>query len=224
MQKLLVANYKMNGDKNFYNAIQKVFNKLKIKDTVVLCPPFVYMPFFKIKNKNVFLGSQDFACDNNKKSTGQIAPHMLKEFKVGYTLIGHSERRAIGETEEIIANKVSLAQEYEIVPIICVGEKNKTAKLDVLKEQVKSALSKAKNKELIFAYEPIWAIGSGVQPTVKRINNALDIIKTTAKECGFNVKVLYGGSVNAENYKEILNSQVDGLLMGGVSNKINEFL
>ena len=224
MQKLLVANYKMNGDKNFYNAIQKGFNKLKIKDTLVLCPPFVYMPFFKIKNKNIHLGAQDIAGENNTKSTGQISPKMLKEFGVSYTLVGHSERREIGENNEIVASKVKQAQENKITPIICVGEKTKSAKLEVLSEQVKTALSNALNNELVFAYEPIWAIGSGEQPTIKRINNAIKLIKSTALEFGFEVKVLYGGSVNAENYKEILKSNAEGLLIGGVSHKINDFL
>ena len=225
MQKLLVANYKMNGDKNFYNAIQKVFNKLNLRDTkIILCPPFVYMSLFKIKNKNISVGAQDVSPAINTKSTGQISPLMLKEFNVEYALIGHSERREIGETNELIADKVLTVQENDIKPIVCVGEKNKTAKLDVLREQVKSAISKAKNKEIIFAYEPIWAIGSGIKPTVKRINTAIQMIKETCFELGFNAKVLYGGSVNAENYKEILTSNADGLLMGGVSNKINEFL
>ena len=225
MEKLLVANYKMNGDKNFYIAVQKVINKIKVKDTkIVLCPPFVYMPFFKIKNKNLYLGSQDVSNVLNKQSTGQTSPKMLKEFGVSYTLIGHSERRALGETDSIVADKVKLAQEYDILPIVCVGEIDKTASLDVLINQVKMALSKAENKEIIFAYEPLWAIGSGEKPTVERINEAIDLIKNTANELNFSVPVLYGGSVNAENYKEIETSKANGLLMGGVSLKINDFV
>ena len=80
MKKLFVANYKMNGDKNFYQKVNKVFNKLKSEDTIVLCPPFVYMPLLKIKNKSVFIGSQDISDCENKKSTGQISAKMLKEF------------------------------------------------------------------------------------------------------------------------------------------------
>ena len=149
---------------------------------------------------------------------------MLKEFGVSYTLIGHSERRALGETDSIVADKVKLAQEYDILPIVCVGENDKTASLDVLINQVKMALSKAENKEIIFAYEPLWAIGSGEKPTVERINEAIDLIKNTANELNFSVPVLYGGSVNAENYKEIETSKANGLLMGGVSLKINDFV
>ena len=111
MEKLLVANYKMNGDKNFYNTVQKVMKKIKVKDTkIVLCPPFVYMPFLKIKNDNIALGSQDISNILNKQSTGQISPVMLKELNVNYTIIGHSERRALGETDELVADKLKLAQ------------------------------------------------------------------------------------------------------------------
>ena len=224
MKKLLVANYKMNGNTNFYQEVNKVVNNVILKDTVVLCPPFVYMPFFNLTNKNVYLGSQDITDEENTKSTGQISPKMLNEFNVRYSIVGHSERRENGETDTMIANKVLVAQTNNIVPIVCVGEKTKTAKLDVLINQVKSALSKAEKKEIVFAYEPIWAIGSGEIPTVEKINYALDIIKTTAIDFGFKVKVLYGGSVNASNYKELLKSNADGFLMGGVSNKIEEFL
>ena len=223
MKKLFVANYKMNGDKNFYQKVNKVINKLKSKDTVILCPPFVYMPFFKLKNKNVSLGAQDVCAVEDKKSTGQTSVSMLKEFNVKYCIVGHSERRAIGETDDMVANKVQLLQAKDVVPIVCVGEKSKTTKLNVLVEQVRIALSKAENKQIIFAYEPVWAIGTGVQPSVNKINNAIKIVKNAAKDCGFDVKVLYGGSVNLNNIKEVEKSVAEGFLMGGVSLKLDEF-
>lgn len=224
MKKLFVANYKMNGDKNFYLHVNKVFNKLKSEDTIVLCPPFVYMPLLKIKNKSVFVGSQDVSNNENKKSTGQISAKMLKDINIKYSIIGHSERRAIGETDALVTEKVLKAQKEDIIPIICVGEENVGENLDVITTQVEIALSKAETKEIIFAYEPVWAIGTGEQPTVTNIKKALKIIKITAKHCGHSVKVLYGGSVNASNYKEIEKSGVDGYLMGGVSLKLDEFV
>lgn len=224
MKKLLVANYKMNGNKDFYQKVAKVLNKLKLEDTIVLCPPFVYMPFLKIKHKNIFVGSQDITNVNNTKSTGQTSPNMLKEFNVDYSIIGHSERRALGETDFLVADKVSVAQKAGIIPIVCVGEQTKDSKLDILEDQVRVALSKAESGEIVFAYEPVWAIGSGEQPSVEKIDEALNIIKGVALEVGFNVKVLYGGSVNLSNYKEVSKSCADGFLMGGVSNKINEFV
>ena len=221
---IFVANYKMNGNKNFYKKVNKVVNKLKTEDTIILCPPFVYMPFFKIKQKNLSLGSQDISDEMSKKATGQISPVMLNEFGASFAIVGHSERRADGETDEQIASKINLAQTYGIVPIVCVGEKLKSASLDILAEQVKSALSKALQREIIFAYEPVWAIGSGEVPTNEQIDRAIEIIKNTAKSCEFNVKVLYGGSVNLSNAKELSNANIDGFLMGGVSLKLEEFI
>lgn len=224
MKKLFVANYKMNGDKNFYKKVNKVLNKLKIADTVVLCPPFVYMPYFNIKNQNIFVGSQDISSCENKQSTGQISATMLEEFNVKYSIIGHSERRAIGETDKFISQKAKYALEKGIIPIICVGEKKQNSDLDVLIKQVEAALCGVQNNEIIFAYEPVWAIGSGLQPSVEQINKALEIIKHTAINLGYNVKVLYGGSVNLKTYKDIKTSNAEGFLMGGVSLKLNDFI
>ena len=218
---IFVANYKMNGDKKFYQKVNRIFNKLQSEDTVILCPPFVYMSSLKL---NVFIGSQDIAGLINKKSTGQISPKMLKEFNVKYSIVGHSERREIGETDYMIAEKVSMAHEFGIVPIVCVGEMNKSDALDILQQQVGIALSKALENEVIFAYEPVWAIGTGEQPTIKQINNAVKLIKQTAKKSGYNVKVLYGGSVNLSCVEELKKSNADGFLMGGVSLKLDDFI
>ena len=103
MNKLIVANYKMNGNADFYKKVSQKVNSLKLKDTVVLCPPFVYMSSLKLRNEKVCLGSQDIAGDVNKKSTGQISPKMLKEFDAKYSIVGHSERREIGETDYMIS-------------------------------------------------------------------------------------------------------------------------
>jgi triosephosphate isomerase len=225
MHKLVVANYKMNGGKDFYLSAQKKINKLTVKDTkIVLCPPFVYLPFFKIKNKMVSLGCQDITNVVNKKSTGQISPNMLNEFGVKYCIVGHSERRANGETDFHVSDKVKTACENGITPIVCVGEESKTAKLDVLEEQVVAALSQAKGVVPIFAYEPVWAIGSGEIPTVAKINKAINLIKKSAKKHKQDVQVLYGGSVNLNNYKDLLNSNADGFLLGGISLKLDEFI
>ncbi|MFQ6752017.1 MAG: triose-phosphate isomerase [Clostridia bacterium] len=224
MHKLIVANYKMNGDKSTYLSIVRKLNKVKVSDAkIILCPPFVYLPFFKIK-KHLNLGVQDISNSVNNKSTSQISPKMLSEFGVKYVIIGHSERRAIYDTDIIVMEKVKVATDHDIIPIVCVGEEKKSHKIDILVDQVTSALSQIKGKSIIFAYEPIWAIGSGEVPTVSRINKAIKVIKDSANSLGFDVKVLYGGSVNGDNYKELLTSNADGFLCGGVSLKIDEFV
>ncbi len=219
---IFVANYKMNGDKNFYLKVNKIFSNFKAEDTIVLCPPFVYTPFLKLKY--IDLGVQNVASVENKQSTGEISARMLADLGVKYAIIGHSERREMGETDELVANKVFMAQNYGIIPIVCVGEKNKTDDISLVEAQVKAALSKRQNDEIIFAYEPIWAIGSGEIPTISKIDEVLELIRAAAGSCGANVKVLYGGSVNLKNHKELRTSSADGFLMGGVSLKLDDFV
>lgn len=221
---LLVANYKMNGDKKFFLSAVEQLNKLRQKDAkIVLCPPFCYLSCFNLKSAK--LGCQDLSADGEGKSTGQISAKMLKDLGVEYALVGHSERRAIGETDELVAKKVKVASENKIIPIVCVGENAKNEKQTAIKNQVKIALSQASmNAEIVFAYEPVWTIGTGDTPTVKHIDRAIKIVKDECAKHGFNCKVLYGGSVNEKNYIEFLSSTADGFLLGGVSLKIDKFI
>ena len=218
---LVVANFKMNKDKKFYLSLKKLNNN-KYKDTkIVLCPPFVYSSFVKIKNKMLFLGSQDISQEKEGKATGQISANMLKEFGVKFAIIGHSERRVF-ETNDDVNKKVKVALENDIVPIVCVGEKAKGQDKSFIIEQVKSAICDT-DKEVIFAYEPIWAIGTGLIPTKTDINKVSKLIKKTAKEQKANVKVLYGGSVNESNISLLKTCDVDGFLVGGACLDIVKF-
>ena len=224
MLKLVVANYKMNGSKQFFASAFKQINKLKVKDTeIVLCPPFVYLHLFKKKKNNISLGSQDVCGELSKKATGQISSAILKDCNVEYSIIGHSEQRQIGLTNQQVADKVNMAVKSKILPIVCVGESSKRSSLNLLKEQVESSVKKSELSEIIFAYEPVWAIGTGEVPTNKRINEAVDMIKDICVNLKVNAKVLYGGSVNAKNYKDLLKTNVDGFLVGGASLNIDEF-
>ena len=224
MHKLIVANFKMNGDKSTYLSLQKKLNNIKVSDTeIILCPPFLYLPFFK-KSKVFALGAQDITNALNHKSTGQISPYMLDEFGVKYVIIGHSERREIGDSDEMIANKLAISVDNGIIPIVCVGEKKKTDNIDIVAKQTKSALTNYNSGEVIFAYEPVWAIETGELPDLSRIERAVAIIKRNAHEFGLNPLVLYGGSVSANNFKQLLTTNVDGLLCGSVALDNNEFI
>lgn len=171
------------------------------------------------------LGGQDISAYSDGKSTGQISAKMLKDLGASYCLVGHSERRALGETDEIIAKKIANALDNKIIPVVCVGENEKTEKQSSIKKQVKTALSLAnKNAQIVFAYEPVWAIGTGDTPTVKHIDRAIEIINNQCLKHGFNCKVLYGGSINEKNYTQFLSSKADGFLLGGVSLKIDKFI
>lgn len=227
MRKLIVANYKMNGDKKLFKQIVKKINKIKLRDTkVVLCPPFIYLNEFKIKNNIVSIGSQDITNDENSKSTGQISAKMLLEHDVKYVIVGHSERRKIGENDKLINQKINVCLNNFLMPIICVGEEKKTDKLDIVLSQIKNALDSInKNFVPIIAYEPVWSIGTGKLPSINRIDKMIDMIKSFLKTIGYNESlVLYGGSVGLDNYKEIIKSKIDGLLLGGVSLRIDEFI
>ncbi|MBR6778902.1 MAG: triose-phosphate isomerase [Clostridia bacterium] len=226
MHKLVVANYKMNGDKKFFVSVAKKINKTKAKDTkIVLCPPFVYLPFLKIKNKNVYLGAQDMSQVQNGKSTGKVSPTMLKEFGTEYVIVGHSEIRCNGETEQTIKQKIKLAIDNQLVPIVCVGEKDKSSGLEELSSQIQSILdAAAQGDNVVIAYVPVWSIGTGELPTVTKINKAVQVIKKQIKDKKLNASILYGGSVNEQNCTELLKSKIDGFLLGGVSLKVDKFL
>ncbi len=223
---LVIANYKMNCNKSFFLQVNEIMNNLRARGTkIVLCPPFVYLPFFNLKNKSVALGAQNTAESDDKKYTGQISPSMLKEFGVKYVIVGHSECRAMGETEAVISNKVKNVITHGLTPVICIGEQDKSQNKSILKNQVKSALKQIESgKNIIFAYEPVWAIGTGNVPTVKEINKAIEIIKKQAKALNFEAQVLYGGSVNEANFAELKSANIDGFLIGKASLKLDEFL
>jgi triosephosphate isomerase len=155
--------------------------------------------------------------------TGEISPVMIKEF-ADYVIIGHSERRTIfKETDELLNKKAIAALDAKLKIIFCIGEtleerkRNKT--FEILKTQILNGLNGCRLKDIIVAYEPVWAIGTGIIPTKKEIGSTHTYIKDIIqKNFGITVKVIYGGSVNENNAKEILKiKNVDGCLPGGAS-------
>ncbi|MBR1987923.1 MAG: triose-phosphate isomerase [Clostridia bacterium] len=220
-----VANYKMNGDKEFFLSQVQELNKIDTKDTkIVLCPPFIYLPFFKV-NERISLGAQDVANAMKGRSTGQVSATMLKEFDAEYVIIGHSERRSNGETNTQIVDKVKCALELGLIPIICVGELNKNSGNDEIFEQVDAVLKNIDHSsKIIFAYEPVWAIGSGDIPTTEEVKNVIDNIKSRAKEMNFDIEVLYGGSVDEKNFTTFSKAGADGFLLGGITLKTERFI
>lgn len=224
MHKLIVANYKMNGNNDFFQNIQK--NIEKSKDTeIVLCPPFVYLSCFK-KLSGYHLGAQNVSCEVNGKRTGDISAEMLKDVGVQYCIVGHSERNQPYNTDEIIANKVYNCVKNNIIPIICFGEENENC-LEDLNFEISNSIKYAKNCEVVFAYEPVWAIGTGKSATVDNINKVADIVSKICATKQIKFKFIYGGSVNLQNYKKFKNANIDGFMLGKLCldvNKLNEFL
>jgi triosephosphate isomerase len=220
--KLIIGNWKLNP-KTLKEA-QKLalsFNKVKTKHKVVLCPPAVYLPLVKSKHD---LGAQDIFWEENGPYTGQLSASVLKQFKIKYAIIGHSEKREVGDTDNEINLKIKAALANKIIPILCVGYGIAVGAgdedvLSHLQQQIEMDLRGIDPSKVIVAYEPVWAIGTGKAATPEHAERVAMFIKIKFKV----KKVLYGGSTNALNAKSFLERQIDGLLVGGSSLRTEEF-
>ena len=239
-QTIIAANWKMNGNLALVDSITSVINNIKFADNVkvVVCPSFPYLAAFasKISNNSIGLGAQNISEYAKGAYTGEISADMLNEMSVNYAIIGHSERRSIfRETSNEIAQKVKAALANDITPILCIGE----SEAERTNEQTESILSAQLQpvideigiesfKEVVIAYEPVWAIGTGktaspemAQETHKFIR---EFLAQHNAEIAAGVSLLYGGSVNATNSEELFaQADIDGGLIGGASLKVDEF-
>lgn len=221
-KKMIVANWKMNGDLSLIKAYADLFKDLSLTNDVVVCPPFVYL--WSAIGAGYLVGAQDCHYSKMGAHTGSISPLMLKNIGVQYVILGHSERRQnLGETDITIQKKAKTAIECGLKPIICIGEtleeKEDEKTLQVLKDQMQFSIPRG-IEDIIIAYEPIWAIGSGKTATPNDIKTVHQFIRELLP----NAKILYGGSVKADNANIILNLEnVDGLLVGGASLDIDAF-
>jgi triosephosphate isomerase (TIM) len=197
------------------------------RHTAVICPPTPFLG--KIDYPN--LGAQDCFWKIKGPYTGQSSPAQLKSLGVKYCLVGHSERRVLGETDQEINAKILALQEYDITPILCIGfgteaGEDEFAIIETLQQQLEQGLKDADHKKVIVAYEPVWAISSGDPYATKKIENAehaekIAIFIKTKYEIG---TVIYGGSSNATNAKSFLEQpHIDGLLPGGASLLADDF-
>lgn len=236
MKKLIIGNWKMypvslKDAKAKFVGIKKVASMLRTVQTVV-CPPFVYAGELKklVTGHRCILGAQNVWTENEGAYTGEISPTMLTSLGLGYVIIGHSERRAMGETDELVNKKVLAGVKAGLTVVLCVGESERDLDGEYMKYiagQLKIALHGIQKKDLaqiVIAYEPIWAIGKHALRAAST-DDALEVsilIKKTLADLygkdGAVVSILYGGSVDAKNAWEfLLKSQVDGLLVGRAS-------
>jgi len=201
---------------------------------VVLCPPAIaLLPVNALlAGTDIGLGAQNMHWEANGAYTGELAPAMVAEFGQ-YTILGHSERRAyFGETDETVNKKVKAAQANGLVPIVCVGEtleENEAGQTSaVVSRQIKAGL-KDVSAELVIAYEPIWAIGTGRAATAELANDTIKALRGVLAEifgadAAEGIRILYGGSVKGANAAEYFSqSDIDGALVGGASLKAAEF-
>ena len=237
--KLIVANWKMNPSINdgikLLEKIKEDIKNYNSSSKVVICPPaLITMHALSIfSNTSVSVGSQDCHYEETGAFTGDLSFKMFEEIGCEYAIIGHSERRAYHfENNLIINKKLKSFKDSQIIPILCVGESmdernSGKAHEAVMKQIDESGINLINLNQKIIAYEPIWAIGSGKIPTSNEIMSMHKIIhqKIRGESNSDDIKVLYGGSVNAENVKKIFSIPgVDGALIGGASLKKTEFL
>ncbi|MDD5509408.1 MAG: triose-phosphate isomerase [Dehalococcoidales bacterium] len=203
----------------------------------VICPPFVSLTAVKelIKGSSIKLGAQNLYFEDKGAYTGEISPLMLADL-CEFVIIGHSERRQyFGESGDIVNRKVKAALKANLKPILCVGEKleeNETGRTEeVIAEQLRSSLAGIDFLDAVtVAYEPIWAIGTGRAATGRQANDTIAFIRISiaglgTKEAAGKMRILYGGSVTAENAAEFIKQpEIDGALVGGASLKADQFL
>jgi len=229
----------MYGDLKSLNSLNRVIkfsrNYKKKKLNIIYCPPYTLLDSFskKIKKTKIELGAQNCHFEiSNGPFTGSISPMMLKTIGSKYVIIGHSENRNQGDKDLDINNRIKSALKENLKVIFCIGENLKEKKKNltyiVLKNQIKKGLSNIKKFEnIIIAYEPIWSIGTGIIPKnydlKKNINNIKKIINSLKKSN--KVKIIYGGSVNPQNAKELVKiSQINGFIVGGASINAKKFI
>lgn len=241
MQRLIVGNWKMNlGPHEASLLVHRLETKIKAVPGVeiVICPPFIdlYPIFRDLDQTKLHLGAQNIHYLDQGAFTGEISPTMLKGL-VDYALIGHSERRAMGEDDKLVAKKVAAAFRNDITPVLCVGEnlsdREHNLSTKVVIDQLTAnlhQLTASDVAELVVAYEPVWSIGTGKFATPDQIMPVIHAIRNTVEELygelsGSGVRVLYGGSVNPDNAHAYLNLDgINGLLVGGASLNYEEFV
>jgi len=230
-----IANWKMYGNLSSLNTLDKVIKFSKSKEInkgrLIYCPPFTLISSFSKKFKNCQIGIGAQNCHESESYgpyTGSVNSRMLKNIGAHFVIIGHSESRKKGENNKLINLKIKSALKAKLKVIFCIGEtlaeKRKKKTQTILFNQIKDGLDSIKNKSNIFiAYEPVWAIGTGIVPKTKDLLKTVKFIKSKFKDKS--PKVLYGGSVNPENIKNLKEiNNIDGFLIGGASLNAKKFI
>lgn len=210
----IIGNWKCNPTslaeaQRIFNSVKKGIKNVKNAE-VVICPPFIYLPVLRTR------GSQDCFWEDSGAYTGEISPLMLKKLGVKYVIIGHSERRKyFNETDEMVNKKIKAALKQDLRPILCIDN------ISQIKNDLKG-ISKKELRNLILAYEPLFAIGTGKSCGIEKARRMKLLIQKKLKG---NIPILYGGSVNSQNAQDyIKKAGFQGLLVGGASLKPEEFI
>lgn len=242
-KKVIAGNWKMNND---ISATISLITELKkgISErpsaTVIVCPPFISLETTQtlLKDTPIKYGAQNMYYEESGAFTGEVSPIMLKSVGCEYVILGHSERRTIfNESDSLINKKIKSAIRHGLKPIFCIGEtleeREKGITFEVCERQVKNGLENINEDELndlIIAYEPVWAIGTGKTATSQQAEEVHSFVRNLienmySKNLAEKIVIQYGGSVKPENAKELLSQpNIDGALVGGACLKADSFL
>jgi triosephosphate isomerase len=241
---IVAANWKMNGNSALVDTMISGLSDIKLSSNVnvIICPSFVYLADFARKakennlHKAISVGAQNVSEQAGGAFTGEVSTAMLQDFSVEFVIVGHSERRVIyKETSTQVAHKVASALSAGLTPILCIGESESERATEqtetVLSSQLQPVIDEIgieKFKDVVIAYEPVWAIGTGKTASKEMAQETHQFIRQFLASYDDNVAkkvpLLYGGSVNASNCEELFaQADIDGGLIGGASLKVDEF-
>lgn len=236
---LVIANWKLNGTSAFVGELLEGITNQWIgvhQAEVVICPAFVHLEQAgsgHLAHSNIALGAQDCSQFKEGAYTGDVSAEMLHDLSCQYVIVGHSERRRFHrETDAQIARKFDLAQQALITPILCVGESAQEREsgntLTVIERQVKAVIDHCSQEKLarcVIAYEPLWAVGTGVTATPDQAQQVHAFIRQLLGTMGHSVRIVYGGSVKPANAEALFSQpDIDGALIGGAALKAGDFI
>jgi len=238
---IIAANWKMNKDKNDIIGFLKNLNKEKLenKNKIILFPPYPYLYLLEeqLRYSKALYGMQNIFWETSGAFTGEVSVEMALDFGCKYVIIGHSERRNIlMETDEMAGKKVGACLQHGLSPVLCVGENLDERKFSHYKERIKSQIATAlsqvdieKTGKIILAYEPVWAIGTGMNASPEQVEEVHMFIRSVldslfGEKAAACIPILYGGSVKTSNVRDIaVAKDVSGFLIGGASLDFDEF-
>lgn len=240
-QTIVAGNWKMNASKEIVNTLALgILEGLPDVDSkVIVCVPFPYLSQVEVlvMHSQLNLGAQNLNVNTSGAFTGEVSADMIKDFGAEYVIVGHSERRSLyGETDEIVADKAQAALDNDLTPLFCVGEllaERESGNTEaVIMRQINAVITKVgieAFKNIIIAYEPVWAIGTGVTATPQQAQDTHAFIRSLLAQSDADIAqstpILYGGSMNPVNAEELIACEdIDGGLIGGASLKAEDFL
>lgn len=243
---LILGNWKMNSSlsesENFFHSFKSSISNTELEQAIIgIAPPFTLLEsvseYIQKSQLDIILGSQNVHWAEKGAHTGEISALMLNELNVGFSIIGHSERRALyGESDENASRRTANAIKHNIIPVLCIGENEEEYRSQKTKEVVSTQLKKSLENvnieadvhselTLIIAYEPVWAIGTGLSAKPEEANVICSLIKNELQNLyALDIPVLYGGSVDEKNARSLITQEsIDGFLVGGASLKPEAF-